>query len=128
MTQAYSMDLRSRVIRAASEGLSARAAADRFGVGVSTAIVWVRRFRQSGEAVARRQGKPRGSRLDAHKAFVLGLLDAQDDITLVEMAERLRVQRGVQISPGMLCVWLKRQGMTHKKRRRTRPSRTGPTS
>ena len=128
MTQAYSADLRGRVIRAASEGLSARAAAARFGVGVSTAIVWVRRFRQSGEAAARRQGKPRGSRLDGHKAFVLGLIEAKDDITLVEMAGRLGAERHVEISPAMLCVWLKRQGMTHKKKRRTRASRTAQMS
>ncbi len=115
MTQAYSADLRGRVIGAAAQGLSARAAAARFGVGVSTAIVWVRRFRQGGEAVARKQGKLRGSRLDAHKGFILGLIEAKDDITLTEMAEKLGSERQVQISPAMLCVWLKRQGMTYKK-------------
>lgn len=47
-----------------------------FGVGVSTAIVWVRRFRANGEATARRQGKPRGSRLDAHADFILTLVEA----------------------------------------------------
>jgi len=95
MTRAYSADLRGRVIRAASDGLSARAAAARFGVGVSTAIVWVRRFRQGGEAVARKQGKPRGSRLDAHKGFILGLIEAKDDIALVEMTEKLAAERQV---------------------------------
>lgn len=44
MVQAYSPDLRSRVIKEAAGGLSARRAAERFGVGVSTAIVWVRRY------------------------------------------------------------------------------------
>ncbi len=82
---------------------------------MSTAIVWVRRFRQGGEAVARKQGKLRGSRLDAHKGFILGLIEAKDDITLTEMAEKLGSERQVQISPAMLCVWLKRQGMTYKK-------------
>ena len=38
-------DLRERVVDAADGGLSARQAAERFGVGVSTAIVWVRRAR-----------------------------------------------------------------------------------
>ncbi|SER33383.1 Winged helix-turn helix, partial [Azotobacter beijerinckii] len=47
-------------------GLSARQAAERFDVGTATAIVWVRRFREGGELVARRQGKPRGLRLDPH--------------------------------------------------------------
>jgi transposase len=37
-------------------------AAARFGIGVSTAIVWIRRARQDGERTARRQGKPRGYR------------------------------------------------------------------
>ena len=36
MAQAYSQDLRDRVIDA---GTSARAAAERFGIGVATAIV-----------------------------------------------------------------------------------------
>jgi transposase len=48
MARAYSQDLRDRVIDA---GTSARAAAD--GVGVATAIVWVRRARE-GERSARK--------------------------------------------------------------------------
>lgn len=49
MARAYSQDLRDRVIDAALKGLSARQAAVRFGVGDATAIVWVRRARQTGE-------------------------------------------------------------------------------
>jgi len=45
----------------------------RFDVGVATAIVWVRRFRATGEAMPRR-GKPRGSRLDAHADYILALV------------------------------------------------------
>jgi len=74
VVQAYSGDLRGRVIKAAADGMSARQAAARFGVGVATAIVWIRRFRANGEATARRQGKPRGSRLDAHADFILALV------------------------------------------------------
>ena len=96
MVQAYSSDLRSRVIKAATDGMSARQAAERFGVGVSTAIVWVRRYRQSGEAVARTQGKPRGSRLDAHAGFILGLVEAgTKDISLAEIVEHLANERGL---------------------------------
>ncbi len=57
MVQAYSGNLRIRVIKAAADGMMARQAAARFGVGVSTAIVWIRRFRANGEATARRQGR-----------------------------------------------------------------------
>ena len=98
MVQAYSSDLRSRVIKAAANGMSARQAAERFGVGVSTAIVWVRRYRQSGEVVARTQGKPRGSRLDAHAGFILGLVEAgTKDISLAEIVARLASERGLTI-------------------------------
>ena len=123
MVQAYSPDLRSRVIKATMGGLSARLAAERFGVGISTAIVWVRRYRQSGEAVARRQGKPRGSRLDTHESFILGLVEAgTKDISLAEIAERLATERGLRV--GITSIWtvLDRHGLTFKKRPPTRRS------
>ena len=63
MARAYSQDLRERVLSATAAGTSARQAAERFGVGVSTAIVWVRRARLNGERTARRQGQPRRSKL-----------------------------------------------------------------
>ena len=117
MTQAYSPDLRSRVIKATMSGLSARQAAERVGVGISTAIVWVRRYRQSGEAVARRQGKPRGSRLDAHASFILGLVEAgTKDISLAEIAERLAAERGLRVGITSIWTFLDRHGLTFKKR------------
>ena len=127
--QAYSEDLRSRVLKAVGEGMPACRAAIRFGVGVTTATTWVRRFRASGEAVARRQGKKRGLKLDAHADFILALVEADaKDVALSEIVERLAAERGVRV--GTTCVWtfLDRRGLTYKKRRRTRPSRTAKTS
>ena len=44
-----SMDLRERAVRAVEvDGLSRHAAAARFGLGVSTVINWVRRWRATG--------------------------------------------------------------------------------
>ncbi|MBB5539667.1 putative transposase [Rhizobium giardinii] len=49
MAKPFSDDLRERVVGAVTrEGLSWRAAAERFGIGISTAIDWVRRFRDTG--------------------------------------------------------------------------------
>ncbi len=48
MGRPYSIDLRERVVGAVEKGkLSCHRAAAQFGVGVSTAITWVRRFRQT---------------------------------------------------------------------------------
>ena len=125
MARAYSQDLRDRVINAALAGLAARQAAARFGVGIATAIVWVRRARQSGERTARRQGQPRRSKLDPHRDFVLGLVAATSDITLVEMQERLATERGVTASVGTIWTFLDRCDMTVKKRPPMRRSRIG---
>ena len=49
MGRAYSNDLRERVVTAVIKGgLSRHQAAAQFGVGISTAINWVRRFRETG--------------------------------------------------------------------------------
>ena len=49
MGAAYSLDLRERVVASVEvDGLSRNKAAARFGVAISTAVLWVRRFRQTG--------------------------------------------------------------------------------
>ena len=52
MTRSLGVDLRWRVIEAVEEGVSAREAARRFKVGISTAIKWHRRYRETGECLA----------------------------------------------------------------------------
>ena len=124
MARAYSQDLRERVIDA---GTSARQAAERFGIGVATAIVWVRRARE-GERSARKQGQPKRSKLDPHREFLLALIGAEPDITIAEMQERLRSEAGVTASVGTIWTFLDRAGLTFKKRLPTRPSRSARTS
>ena len=48
MARALSEDLRGRVIAAVEAGARRRATAERFGIGVATAIRWVRVFRTTG--------------------------------------------------------------------------------
>lgn len=128
MARAYSDDLRARVIDMASSGASARASAARFGVGVSTAIVWIRRARQDGERSARRQGKPRGSRLDLHEAFIIDMVGATKDITLNEMTAKLQAERGLEIGRSALSAWLGSRGWTFKKSPHMHWSRSGRMS
>ena len=64
MGGAPSGDLRSRVLKASADGMSARQAAARFGVGVSSAIRWIARSK-IGELAPRPQGRRRASSLDA---------------------------------------------------------------
>ena len=128
MARAYSDDLRLRVLEAVDGGASARSAGARFGVGVATAVVWARRYRQGGETSARRQGGRRGSRLDAHEGFVIGMIETNADVTLDEMVERLDEERAVSISRSGLSKWLRGRDWTFKKRPRTPANRTVRTS
>ena len=57
MGKPYSMDLRERVVAAVETGgLSCHQAAAQFCVGVSTAIVWVRRLRETGSVAPGQMG------------------------------------------------------------------------
>ena len=127
MGRALSRDLRSRVLKASTEGMSARRAAARFGVGVSSAIRWIARAK-IGELAPRPQGRRRGSRLDAHEAFIARLIEERKDITLNEMVERLESERSVRISRSALSAWLRGHGWTFKKNPHMHWSRTAPTS
>ena len=128
MARAYSQDLRDRVIDAALEdGTPARHAAARFGVGIATAIRWVRQARESGDRRPGRQGQPRRSKLDPHRDYVLGLARGTD-MTLTELAERITAERGVAVGRTAVWAFLCRAGLTVKKRPRTPKSRNGRTS
>lgn len=127
MGRALSGDLRSRVLKASREGMSARQAAARFGVGVSSAIRWIARAKV-GELGPRPQGRRRASGLDAHETLIVGMIEGCKDITLNEMVERLAAEQLVQISRSALSAWLRGHGWTYKKSLCTHWSRTAPTS
>ncbi len=122
MTRSFSTDLRVRVIGAISGGLSARQAAARFGIGVSTAVAWYRRYRETGEVAARKQGQPGGSKLDAHEAFILALVRERPDISLAEIG-RLAEQRAVSACPATVWYFFERRGISFKKNRPRRRAR-----
>ena len=123
MTRSFSTDLRVRVIGAISGGLSRRQAAARFGVGVSTAVTWYRRYRETGEVAARKQGQPGGSKLDAHEVFILALVRERPDISLAEIVERLAEEQAVSACPATVWYFFERRGISFKKNRARRRAR-----
>lgn len=127
MARAFSNDLRSRVLAASDDGMSARSAAARFGIGISTAIAWIASARQ-GQMTPARQGRRGGSRLDMHEAFVVEMIETSKDITLDEMVVRLGEELNVRIGRSAVDVWLRKRGWTFKKRPHMHWSRNGQTS
>jgi transposase len=127
MGRPYSMDLRERVMAAIEGGMSTRQAAARFSIGIATAGVWARLKRAKGNISPARQGKPKGSVLDAHADFIFGLIKQTPDITLDEIVERLRAERVVTVVRTAVWKFLDRHDMTHKKRPFMRANRGAPT-
>ena len=92
MSRPISTDLRVRLVSAVErEGILVRAASARFGVSVSSAIVWVRRFRETGSVAPGKIGgyKPKII-AGAHGDWLVERTDT--DFTLrgrvAELAER----------------------------------------
>jgi transposase len=127
MPAPYSGDLRDRVAAAVASGASARSAAGRFGVSVSTAIRWAQRLRAEGHAQAHAMGGDHRSRLIAHRAAVLQLIAEQPDLTLQEIRAALSTRHGIAVGLTSLWRFLRSQQLTLKKRASTPPSRTVPT-
>ena len=124
MPRALSLDLRERVIAAIAAGASCRQAAERFGVGPATAIRWQARFRTEGQVAAKPMGAdPCSARIEAHAAAILQASAAQPQAYLRELRDSLREQ-GIHTSTSGLHRFFARHGITRKKGRFTRASRT----
>lgn len=93
MAKPYSMDLRERVVAAVVEhGLSRRAAAARFHVGVSTVIAWVSRYEESGSVAPGQMGGHKPKKISGeHREWLLKRCH-EADFTIrglvAELAER----------------------------------------
>lgn len=129
MTKPLSNDLRERLIAAVARGTTCRAAGERFGVAASTAVKWVRRWRETGSPAPRPQGGDRRSaRIEAHGPEILGLIAKSVDISLVEIADHLEREHGERFAPSTIWRFLDRNAQTFKKnstRQRARASRRG---
>src|SRR6185295_12768938 len=112
MPRAYSGDIRQRLIAEVESGASRRAAAEEFAVSASTAIIWVKCFRETGRCTAKSRGGSI-SPLEKHADFLLGLIEKQPDLTLDEVVLAMRKHK---IPGGRTAVWrfFKRHKITFK--------------
>ncbi len=125
MAKTLSEDLRCRVIAAVEGGASRRGAAEQFGIGVATAIRWMRVFRATGTVSALPKGGDlRSHRIEAFRDVVSRAIEAQKDITLAELVALLRREHGASFAISTVHRHLVRHRITLKKSRARR--RAGP--
>ena len=126
MGKPYSIDLRERVVAAVVSGeLSCNRAAKRFGVGISTAINWVKRLRETGSVAAGKMGghKPRAIS-GAHRRWLVHRIK-DGDFTLRGLVAEL-AERGLKVDYRSVWQFVHAEKLSFKKNRRgqrTRPPR-----
>ena len=126
-----SVDSRKRVVSAVrEEGMSCRAAAQRFGVSFSSAIRWVAALR---ERIATRRCRWAATRVRSAsrptRISCFAFIGASLTLRSTKSRDRLERARGEKVSPSsMIWRFLSATTSTFKKSPRTRVSRAARTS
>jgi transposase len=116
--QAYSEDLRSRIVAAVDGGMSRSGAARVFGVGRATVKRYLVLRRETGALAPRPRHGPPPGKTAALRAALLPRLDAQPDATLAEHCAWWEQTGGVRVSTATMSRLIARHlGWTRKKRR-----------
>ena len=110
------------MLAAYDRGMKTKQIAETFVVSPA----WARRVKQCRRETGRTTPLPRGGatiiKIDMQR--LAKLVEQQPDATMLELRDRL----GVECTESAICLALKRLGLTFRKRRSMRPSRTGPMS
>jgi putative transposase len=128
MARPYSMDLRERVVRAVEvEGLSRRAAAVRFGLGVSTAIKWLQRVHVTGSVRPGQMGGHKPKKIAGeHRAWLVARC-RERDFTLRGLVAELS-DRGLKVDYRSVWEFVRAEALTYKKRHWSPASAPAPMS
>lgn len=129
MARPYSMDLRERVVRAVKEeGLSRHQAAGRFGVAISTAINWVKRFEDRGDAAPDRIGGHKPKKIFGDHADWLRRRCGEKPFTLRGLVQELAAERDLSVDYRSVWEFVHAEKLSYKKRRWSPANGTVPMS
>ena len=125
MPAPLSTDLRERVLAAYERGDGTQAElAEQFDIAERTVRDWLRRCQETGSVHPSPHGGGQPRRLDEdNRQRLKELVKQHPDATLEQLIEMLEVP----MDDSTLSRWCKRLGLTRKRRRFGRPSRTGRT-
>jgi putative transposase len=115
MAKPYSPDLRERVVKAvAQDGLSRRQAAERFGVGASTVIRWMQRWRDTGHIEPGQMGGHRPKKIAGGWRTWLLERCRERAFTLRGLVSEL-AERGLKVDYRVVWAFVHAENLTHKK-------------
>ncbi len=123
---AYSKDLRTRVLAAVDRGDPRARIVETFGVSSATVRRWLRRRRETGEVAPRPSpGRtPSICKTAQERRAPWEQLETRPEATLEEHRESWERERGVRVSVATMSRAIRRLGWTYKQRRWEPPSET----
>ncbi len=125
MGKPYPLEFRKRVVAAVESGrLSRNQAAKQFGIGISTAIGWVNRLRETGSVAPGQMGGHKPKAISgAHREWLLHRIKG-GDFTIRGLVAEL-AERGLKINYRSVWEFVHAEKLSFKKKRggwRTRSS------
>jgi transposase len=126
---AYSQDLRAKVLRAVDQGQSRQAIVAMFGVSLATVKRYLKQGRETGHVLPKPiPGRP-SKKYGPLQAGLVSQLQAHPDGTLEEHCRLWEQAQGMVVSPTSMSRVIRRLGWTRKKSRwqpANAPSRSAP--
>jgi transposase len=125
--KAYSPDLRQKIVDLYQQGEgSIRQLAQRFAVSPDFVRLLLKRERETGTVAPTTYTRgPKPQLNQTHYLVLEGLLEADNDATLPQLATRLQSQTGIEVSPSTVSRTLKKMGISRKKKVSKRPKSMG---
>ncbi len=121
----HSLDLRHRVVAAyQAGGTSIRQVAERFMVTKRTVHRWVRQYQDTQDLTPKKVGTKRIGILDQNYSKVMEIIVAYPDKCLWQYRDMISEQLGINVSTVTIHNFLKKHGLTLKKRRSAAPKPT----
>jgi len=124
--KSLSADLRLRIVKARQRGEASGRIALRYEVTARTVQKLWKQDCEVGHVRPKRRGGYRRSRLEGHEAVLREWIGSEPDLTLSELQQRLKEEKGVSIGINALWHGVERLGLTFKKkpaRQRARATR-----
>ena len=111
------MDLRERVVAAVErDGLSRNQAAARFGIAVSTAVHWLRRYHATGNVKPSKIGGHRQKTLRGEHAAWLIARCREREFTISQLVAELLQVRGLKVDRHTVWDFLHAEALSFKKK------------
>ena len=121
---AYSEDLRKKIVEAKGRGMSTNEVARAFGVGLSSVKRYAKTAREGGSLSPRRSPGRRPKADERARRLLEADLERRPSASLRERREYLRGAAGLTVSESTLSRLLRRMGFSRKKDRWERRSAT----